>query len=316
MGENDIMNLKVPKPTKCERLSMIINKSSSTCATGNTRGGHAQSIFSLIKIALAVAGTVTAMELSVAPAKAAAALWISAPTWSYSAAAAQSPLGWAYFWGLSAGAGTYSWAYAFSNDGNGNAAYAFAEAAVAQGGMGGVQVGGLADPYAGIGIDISLTDPSSPSGYPTSDPASDPFSSSYTVSGSDITFTGNGQQLNGNDELQAFVYNGNSSMSFLESELGASSSSGNTSSGDVTSLSALATDFSLIPLDAPIVDPNSLSSLSFTENTADINPNFNNVVLVGEMDASSVPEPCAAGLLGIGMASLLIFRKRRAAVVA
>jgi hypothetical protein len=289
------------------------NKSFSTCATGSTKG-HAKSIFSLIKIALAVAGTVTAMELSVAPAKAAAALWISAPTWSYSAAAAQSPAGWAYFWGLSVGPGTYSWAYAFSNDGNGNAAYAFAEAAVAQGGMGGVQVAGLADPYAGVGIDVSLTDPSNPSGYPTSDPASDPFSSSYTVSGTGITFTGNGQELNGNDGLEAFVYDGSSSMASLESELGASSSSGSTSSGDVTGLSALASDFSLIPLDPLIVDPSSLSSLSFTENTADINPNYNNVVLVGVMNA--VPEPCAAGLLGIGMASLLIFRQRRAAATA
>jgi len=265
---------------------------------------------------LAVAGTVTAMELSVAPAKAAAALWISAPTWSYSAAAAESPVGWAYFWGLSVGPGTYSFAYAFSNDGLGDAGYAFAEAAVGQGGMGGVQVAGLADPYAGVGIDISLTDPSNPSGYPQSQPGSDPFSSSYTVSGTGITFTGSGSELNGDDELEAFVYNGNTDMASLEAELGASSSSGSTSSGDVTGLSALESDFGLIPLDAAIDDPSSLSSLNFTENTADIHQNFDNVVLVGMSDAVSTPEPGAAWLLGIGTASLLIFKKRRAAVVA
>lgn len=290
-------------------------KSFSTHATGSTRV-HAQGIFSLIKIVLAVAGTVTAMGLSVAPAKAASALWISAPTWSYSAAAAESPIGWAYFWGLSVGPGTYSFAYAFSNDGLGDSAYAFAEAAVAQGGMGAVQVAGLADPYAGNSINISLVDPSNPSGYPQSSPGSDPLSSSYTVSGSGITFTGTGEELNGDDELEAFVYNGSTDMASLELELGASSSSGTTSSGDVTGLSTLESDFGLIPLDAPIDDPSSISSLDFTENTGDINPNFDNVILVGMSDAASAPEPSAAWLLGIGMASLLIFRKRRAAVVA
>ncbi len=294
---------------------MIKYESFSTHATGGARR-HAQSIFPLIRIVLAVAGTVTAMGLSVAPAKAASALWISAPRWSYSAAAADSPVGWAYFWGLSVGAGTYSFAYAFSDDGAGDAAYAFAEAAVAQGGMGAVQVGGFADPFAGNSIDISLVDPSNPSGYPQSEPGSDPLSSSYTVSDSGITFTGSGEELNGDDELEAFVYNGSTDMAALEAELGASSSSGTTSSGDVTGLSTLESDFGLIPLDAPIDDPSSISSLNFTENTGDINPDFDNVILVGMSDAESTPEPCAAWLLGIGMASLLVFRKRRAAVMA
>ncbi|HEY5296918.1 MAG TPA: PEP-CTERM sorting domain-containing protein [Verrucomicrobiae bacterium] len=260
-----------------------------------------------------MAGTLAALELSVAPAKAAAALWVSAPAWSYSAAAADSPVGWAYFWGLSAGAGTYSWAYAFSDDGAGDAGYAFAEAAVAQGGMVGVDVGGVADPYAGVETDTSFLDPSDPGGYPTSKPGSDPFSSSYTVSGSGITFTGNGEELNGDDELQAFVYNGPTDMASLESELGAASSSGSTSSGDVTDLSTLAGDFGLIPLDTPIDDPGSINSLNFTENTGDIDQNADNVILVGMSEAESTPEPGAAWLAGLGLASLLIFRKRRAA---
>src|SRR5580658_7204029 len=133
---------------------MIEYKSFSTCATGSTKR-RAQGIFSLIKIVLAVAGTVTAMELSVAPAKAAAALWISAPTWSYSAAAAQSPVGFAYYWGLSVGPGTFSWAGAYSNDGLGDAGYAFAEAATGQGGLGAVLVSGLADPYGEIAVGIA-----------------------------------------------------------------------------------------------------------------------------------------------------------------
>jgi len=294
---------------------MIRYMSFSTRATGSTRR-RAPSIFPLIKMVLAVAGTVTAMELSVTPAKAAAALWISAPTWSYSAAAADSPVGWAYFWGLSVGPGTYSFAYAFSDDGFGDAGYAFAEAAVAQGGMGAVQVGGLADPYGGDSIDIPLVDPSNPGGYPQTEPGSDPFSSSYTVSESGITLTGSGEELNGDDELEAFVYNGNTDLSSLESELGASSDSGSTSSGDVTDFSTLESDFGLIPLDAAIDDPSSISSLNFTENTGYIDPDFDNVILVGMSDAVSAPEPCAAWLLGIGTASLLIFRKRRAPAAA
>jgi hypothetical protein len=275
-----------------------------------------KSVLSLLKIGMAVAGTVAAMDLSVTPAKAAAALWISAPGWSYSAAAAQSPIGWAYYWGLSVGPGTYSWAYAFSNDGAGDAAYAFAEAAVGRGGMGAIQVAGLADPYAGESIDIGLDNPANPSGYPTTDPSSNPFSTSYTVSATGITFTGSGSELNGDDEIEAFVYNGNTDMTSLESELGATSSSGTTSGGDVTGLSTLESDFSLIPLDAPIDDPSSLSSLNFTENASDVNGSFNNVILVGMSDAESTPEPGAGWLLGIGAASLLIFRKLRAALVA
>jgi len=293
---------------------MIKYKSFLACATGST-WRRAQGIFSRFKIVLAVGGTVIAMALSVAPAKAAAALWISAPTWSYSAAAAESPVGWAYFWGLSVGAGTYSWAYAYSV-GGGGAAYSFAEAAVAQGGMGAVQVAGLADPYAGNSIDISLVDPSNPSGYPQTEPGSDPLSSSYTVSNSGITFTGSGEEMNGDDQLEAFVYNGNTDMATLESDLGASSSSGSTSSGDVTDLSTLETDFGLTPLDAAIDDPGSINSLNFTENTGLVDQNFDNVILVGMSDAESTPEPSPAWLLVIGMASLLMFRKLQAVLKA
>src|SRR5580698_349304 len=182
---------------------MIKSKSFSSCAPGSIRD-HSTGILSLIKTVFAVAGIATALDYSVVPAKAAAALWISAPGWSYSAAAAQSPIGSAYYWGLSVGAGTYSWAYAFSNDGAGDAAYAFAEAAVGRGGMGAIQVAGLADPFAGNSIDIGLDNPANPSGYPTTEPGSNPFLSSYTVSGSGITFTGTGSELNGDDELEAF----------------------------------------------------------------------------------------------------------------
>ena len=292
---------------------MIKSKSFSTRATGSN-GGRARSIFSRIKIVLAVAGTVTAMELSVTPAKGAAALWIAAPTWSYSAAAADSPIGWAYFWGLSVGAGTFSWAGAYSNDGLGDAGYAFAEAAAGRGGMGAVLVSGFADPYALDSIDIGPINPDDPNAYPQSAPGSNPFSSSYTVSDSGITFTGSGEELNGDDELQAFVYDGAADDTDLKSELGLSSDSGNSSIGDVDSLSALESDLSLIPLDAPIDDPGSLSSLNFTENTGDIDGNMDNIVLVGMSDAA--PEPGVAGLLGIGLASLLIFRKRRAPAAA
>lgn len=52
---------------------MIKFRSLSTRAAG-ANGNRAHGIISPIKIVLAVAGTVTAMEMSVAPAKAAAAL--------------------------------------------------------------------------------------------------------------------------------------------------------------------------------------------------------------------------------------------------
>lgn len=289
-------------------------KSHSTHANGNIRRRE-QHKSSPVKTVLLVAGTAAAMGLSVTPVKGAATLWISAPTWSYSAAAAESPVGWAYFWGLSAGVGSYSFAYAFSDDGLGDAAYAFAEASAGNGGQGAVQVGGLADPYAGIGINIPPVDPSSPSGYPQSKPGTDPFSTDYTISPTGITFNGNGSgsELNGENQLQAFIYNGSDSMAGLEAQLGVSSGDGTNAAGSVTSLSALTSQFGLIPLNNPTNDPSSINSLAFTENTGDINTNFSNVILVGMSQAQSTPEPGAAGLLSIGLAGLLIFRKRKAA---
>jgi hypothetical protein len=261
------------------------------------------------KLVLAVAGTVAAMGLWAAQAKAAAALWISTPTWSYSAAAADSPIGSVYFWGLSAGPGTYSFAYAFSNDGLGDAGYAFAEAAVGQGGMGAVQVAGFADPYAGESIDIPLTDPSNPSGYPASKPGSDPFSSSYTVTPTGINFTENGQELNGDFELEAFVDKGLTDMASLEADLGVSSDSGTTSTGDVTDFGTLMSDFDLEPLDAPTDDPGSIASLGFTENTGDIDGNMDNVVLIGK--ATAAPEPASVVLLAGGLIGLGLYWRRR-----
>ena len=132
--------------------------------------------------------------------------------WSYSAAAASSPAGTAYYWGLSVGPGSYSWAYAFSHSPFGSAD-AFAEASAGGlGGMGAADAAGIADPYAGVGIDISLTDPSIPGGYPTSLPGSDPLSAPYTVSPTGITFTGMGEELNGADAIQAFEYTGSTDV--------------------------------------------------------------------------------------------------------
>src|SRR5580658_2017715 len=95
---------------------------------------------------------------AVQPAHAGAFVWIAAPNWTYSAAAASSTAGTAYFWAFSVGAGSFSWAYAFSVSPFGGA-YSFAEAAAGLGGMGGTQVGGIADPFAGVGVDISLLNP-------------------------------------------------------------------------------------------------------------------------------------------------------------
>lgn len=257
-------------------------------------------IFSLSRFIVVVAGTLAAVGLSVAPAKGAAALWIAAPTWSYSAAAADSPIGWAYFWGLSVGAGSFSWAGAYSNDGAGDAGYAFAEAAAGRGGLGAFLVTGVADPYGEIDIGIPAINPDLSSSYPSSAPGSNPFSTSYTVSGTGINFTGSGEQLNGADGVEAFLYTGASTDSGLQSELGLSGDGGQTSSGDVDSLSALESDLSLVPLDALDTDPGSLTSLNFTENDSSVN--VNDVVLVGM--TYQVPEPTTYAMLGLGMAGL------------
>jgi len=260
---------------------------------------------------LAPAALVLGVLGGVQTANAGAFLWISAPAFTYSSAAAVSPAGSAYFWAFSVGAGTYSYAYAYSISGFGSA-YAFAEAATGLGGLGAVNVAGLADPFAGVGIDIPLIDPSNPSGFPSTAPGSDPFSTPYTVSSSGITLTGNGEELNGVDELEAFSYSGPTDLSDLESELGASAESGTTSTGDVTNIGSLATDLGLIPLDNLITDPSSsLTGLTFTENDSDVNTG--DVVLVGMGDAASIPEPAPAFLLATGLLGLLAFRRRRTA---
>ncbi|MGC8542228.1 MAG: PEP-CTERM sorting domain-containing protein [Phycisphaerae bacterium] len=259
---------------------------------------------------LALLAAAAGIGLSGAAVHAAAALWISAPNWSYSAAAAESPAGWAYFWGLSSGAGTYSFAYAFSNDGNGNAAYAYAAASAGGlGGQGAVQVAGLADPYSGVSVDLPLVDPSQNSGYPTSKPPTDPFTQAYTVSNTGITFTSEASsQLNGTDGLQAFTYSGGTDLASLEAALGASSSGGTSQAGDVTSLPQLSTDLGLIPLDPLITDTNNATTLSFTENTSNLNTS--NVILVG---TEQTPEPASLALLAIGGLGVLMRRKRSAA---
>jgi len=262
---------------------------------------------------LVPAALVVSLFQGVQSASAAAFLWISAPNWSYSAAAAASPIGSVYFWGLSSGSGTYSFAYAYSHDPGVGSADAFAEASAnGLGGVGAVDAVGIADPFAGVGIDTSLIDPSAPSGYPETEPGSDPLSSAYTVTDNGITFTGSGEEMNGSDSIEAFLYNGGTDESSLDTDLGVGSDTmtGNTSSGDVTDMSTLATDFSLIPLDPLISDPGSLSGLTFTENDSSVNPA--DVILVGEGDAESVPEPGPACLLAVGIVGFLALRRRAA----
>jgi hypothetical protein len=234
------------------------------------------------------------------PADAAAFLWISAPTWSYSAAAAASPAGSIYFWGLSLGAGSFSYAAAYST-GVGGSAAAYAVARAGVGGAGAAGAAGFADPYAGVGVDIAQIpsgDLSNPSDYgsdTSSDSSTAPSGSPYTVSTTGITFSGSGTELNGVDDVEAFLFNGNSSD--LCTDLGGSGCTSNDSSGGARDITALTSDLSLIPLDPLITDPDNLSSLNFTENDSSVNTA--DVILVGQ--GAAVPEPESVLLLGSGL---------------
>jgi hypothetical protein len=241
------------------------------------------------------------------PADAAAFLWISAPNWSYSAAYADSPAGFAYFWGLSIGAGSFSYAAAYSFGGGGSAA-AYAVAVAGFGGAGAAGAVGFADPYAGVEIGgPQIADLSNPALY-GSESSGDhsSFTSAYNVSTTGITFNGSGTELNGADEVEAFLYTGTTDASTLCGHVGASSScdtaNQSTSSGDVTNLTSLASDFGLTALEAaPTLDPGSLSSLAFNQTVTTDEINNGDVILVGQGDAASVPEPGSILLLGQGL---------------
>jgi hypothetical protein len=265
------------------------------------------------KIVLAV-GLAAGVAMGTSAANAAESLWISAPNWSYSAAAADSPAGWAYFWGLSVGANTYSFAYAFSNDGVGDAAYAFAVASANSfGGYGAVDAVGFADPYSGIDINDSFGHDSIPGDYPTSKPGSDPLTSAYTVSDSGISFNSeSSSELNGSDGLQAFLYTGGTDQSSLDTLLGATGTGGNTSAGDISSITALEGLGSLTALDPVISDPSSNNGITFTNPIS--NTQQTDVILVGFENAASAPVPASLSLsvLGLfGLGSLALMRRAR-----
>ncbi len=294
------------------------------CKTKSYRGGSVpvrnfakvdRHLWRNVALAAAVAAGV---GMGATAANAAAALWISAPDWSYSAAAAASPSGSIYFWALSVGPGTYTWAWAYSHNALGSAD-AYAEASAnSLGGVCAAQASGFADPAADVGIDTTPLNGFDTSSYPTSGkPSSDPLSSAYTVTDTGITFTSGSAGYNSpgaGDAIEAFLYSGNSSASYasLETALGASSSSGSSSAGDVTSISTLETDLGLTPLDAAVSDPGNLSSLAFTENYSS-SMTLDNVILVGMSDAASAPVPSALSLsmLGVlGLGSLALARRK------
>lgn len=251
-----------------------------------------------------------------ASANAADFLWISAPNWSYSAAAATSPAGTAYYWGLSVGPTSYSYAGAFSTSPFGSAAAFAVASAGGLGGFGAADAAGIADPWSGVGIDIGLTDPSNPSGYPTSIPGSNPLWWPYTITDLGITFSSDSSsEMNGTDGIEAFYYTGGTDTASLENDFGASDMGDQTSTGDVTDVTALMSDFgsTLIPLDGLVTDPNGLANMEllFNENVDPLTFNPNDVILVGEGDAASTPEPTElAALIGMGALALLLVARR------
>ena len=271
-------------------------------------------------VALAAA-MAAGMGLGATGANAAESLWISAPDWSYSAAYAATSSNFAYFWGLSSGQGTYSFAGAYANDAFGSAA-AFAVASAGYGGYGAVDAVGFADPYAGIEIDnssFSSGDISNTKDYLHTKPSPDPFSSAhtYTISDSGITFSSElSSELNGADGLQAFLYTGGSDPTSFDTLLGLTGTSGNSSSGNVSSITALegiasTSNGVLTALDPVISDPASNAGITFT--TSITSAQQADVILVGFEDAASTPIPSSLSLsmLGLlGLAGLAIMRRR------
>jgi|GEM_PF-3560854 len=247
------------------------------------------------------------------PADAAAFLWIAGNNFSYSAAACETPGAAFYAWFLAAGAGATTTAWtACSGPFGGSSSFAIAQAGT--GGGGAAFAGGIADPYSGIEVGTTLTDFSNPSNYDgdsTSD-SSEFEGTGYTLSSTGITFdpSATDSEVNGLDEIAAYLYTGGEDQSTLCSELGGSDCgvSDSTQAGDVTDLSTLQTDLGLTALGSLEVDPVGLGGSTINFGST-VNPD--QVILVGQGDdASTTPEPASIALFGAGLC-LIGWRLRR-----
>ena len=129
------------------------------------------------------------------------------------------------------------------------------------------------------------------------------FTNPYTVSSTGITLDSNAtdSELNSVDNLAAYLYTGSEDMTTLCGLFGGTdcSPSQSTQTGDITDLGTLASDLGMITLKSWNDSSGLGGTLGFHQTVTDTTQ----IILLGQGDAESMPEPVSIALPGAGLAS-------------